>query len=222
VANPNPVLPPIRSFDRTCDACGCRFASKTRGRPARFCSKACRARHYYEQIRSEPVPFTCVWCFGSAVGQRGQILCSTQCRNRRSSHRAEHGHVDRCDIPWKPCDGCGAVGSFFQHRRFCADCRAEHRRAHWRRKNAVRRGAKVKGERFSIEQVGDRDGWRCHLCGKRVDPSIANPDPRAPTIDHLIPVADGGLDELSNVALAHRSCNCARGARGMAQLRLAV
>jgi hypothetical protein len=24
------------------------------------------------------------------------------------------------------------------------------------------------------------------------------------------------------VALAHRSCNCARGARGMAQLRLAV
>jgi 5-methylcytosine-specific restriction endonuclease McrA len=43
-----------------------------------------------------------------------------------------------------------------------------------------------------------------------------------PTIDHLIPVSKGGADVPENVALAHRSCNCARGNRGAVQLRLAA
>ena len=73
-----------------------------------------------------------------------------------------------------------------------------------------------------MRDVGDRDGWKCHLCGKRVNPLIKNPDPKGPTIDHLIPIAAGGLDSFDNVALAHWSCNSARGARGLAQLRLAV
>lgn len=41
-----------------------------------------------------------------------------------------------------------------------------------------------------------------------------------PTIDHLVPIADGGLDELANVRLAHRQCNCARGRGGDIQLLL--
>jgi 5-methylcytosine-specific restriction endonuclease McrA len=40
------------------------------------------------------------------------------------------------------------------------------------------------------------------------------------TIDHLVPVSAGGKDSLSNVRLAHRSCNCARGVGGSVQLML--
>lgn len=48
----------------------------------------------------------------------------------------------------------------------------------------------------------------CGICGKPVDKSLKNPDPMAPTIDHIIPIARGGHpSDLSNLQLAHRCCN---------------
>lgn len=215
-----------RLYPRNCAFCGVWFSpwneSPKQGRTRRFCSNECRHADYAQRTAAPKVPFECEWCLRSAVGQRGQRICSAQCRNRRGAHLAEHSAPDRCDVPWKPCEGCGEMGSFFHHRRFCGNCRAERRQAHWRRKNAVRRGAKVKGAKFTLRQVAERDGWKCHLCGRQVNPKLTDPDPRSATIDHLVPVSAGGLDELPNVALAHRSCNCARGAKGLAQLRLAV
>jgi len=87
-----------------------------------------------------------------------------------------------------------------------------------RRKNAKRRGAGSGGYRLS--DVGDRDGWRCHLCGKKVNPTLSGMHEMGPTVDHLVPVSAGGLDELVNVALAHRRCNTTRRDVGPAQLRL--
>ena len=64
--------------------------------------------------------------------------------------------------------------------------------------------------------IGRRDGMRCHLCGRR----IALKDF---TLDHLIPIVDGGPHTPSNVAAAHRSCNSRRGAgRIPAQLLLEI
>ena len=40
------------------------------------------------------------------------------------------------------------------------------------------------------------------------------------TVDHLVPIAAGGLHTWDNVALAHRRCNLKRGAAGIVQLRL--
>jgi 5-methylcytosine-specific restriction endonuclease McrA len=34
-----------------------------------------------------------------------------------------------------------------------------------------------------------------------------------PTIDHVVPLALGGTNELSNLALAHGPCNSGKGAR---------
>jgi len=39
------------------------------------------------------------------------------------------------------------------------------------------------------------------------------PHPLAPTIDHLIPLADGGSDSPANVATAHFLCNSTKGER---------
>jgi len=65
-----------------------------------------------------------------------------------------------------------------------------------------------------------RDGWRCHLCGKLTDRTKRHPHPNAPTIDHLIPRIDGGLDALENVATAHSWCNSYRRQFGTVQLLL--
>jgi 5-methylcytosine-specific restriction endonuclease McrA len=45
----------------------------------------------------------------------------------------------------------------------------------------------------------------CALCGGGYDPD----DPYE--ADHIVPVADGGSDELSNLRGVHRSCNRRRG-----------
>lgn len=62
--------------------------------------------------------------------------------------------------------------------------------------------------------VYERDGWRCHLCGKPVERSAAVPHPKAPTIDHLIPLAAGGTHEPLNCRTAHFLCNSLKGDRG--------
>ena len=47
----------------------------------------------------------------------------------------------------------------------------------------------------------------CGICGQPVDRSLKFPDPMSPTVDHIIPCARGGSDDLDNLQLAHRRCN---------------
>jgi 5-methylcytosine-specific restriction endonuclease McrA len=47
----------------------------------------------------------------------------------------------------------------------------------------------------------------CHICGEPIDYKAHHLDPRAFTIDHLIPLHYGGLDEPANLGAAHRACN---------------
>jgi len=46
------------------------------------------------------------------------------------------------------------------------------------------------------------------------------PHPKAPTVDHIVPVSEGGDDTRANVQLAHFVCNSVKGARGSQQLAL--
>lgn len=68
-------------------------------------------------------------------------------------------------------------------------------------------------DRIVTQQIGDRDGWRCHLCAKPVNPKLKHPHPMSATIDHLIPLARGGTHRLNNVKLAHSVCNKRKGTR---------
>lgn len=85
------------------------------------------------------------------------------------------------------------------------------------RVDAALRRARLRGlptEKIDVEDIATRDGWRCHICGKRV--ARVNM-----SLDHLIPVSKGGPHLKVNVALAHLLCNKRRGTgRIPAQLRL--
>lgn len=52
-------------------------------------------------------------------------------------------------------------------------------------------------------------GRVCHLCGM----------PGADTLDHIVPRSRGGLDDLDNLAPAHKSCNSSRGAMSLKDWR---
>jgi len=60
----------------------------------------------------------------------------------------------------------------------------------------------------------------CGICGQPVDKTRKNPDPLAPTIDHIIPVSKGGHpSELANLQLAHRWCNRQKSNKLFLQMR---
>jgi len=47
----------------------------------------------------------------------------------------------------------------------------------------------------------------CALCGKGIDYSLVFPHPHCYVVDHIIPLAAGGVDSLDNKQPAHRICN---------------
>lgn len=46
------------------------------------------------------------------------------------------------------------------------------------------------------------------------------PHPKAPTIDHILPISKGGQDVHANIQLAHFECNWRKGDGGSQQLML--
>lgn len=75
------------------------------------------------------------------------------------------------------------------------------------------RAAARKGPR-RWQQVAQRQGGKCWLCGTRT-----NPDDRRrldvgseqlgatyPTVDYVVPIDKGGTYEMDNLRIAHRSC----------------
>lgn len=134
-------------------------------------------------------------------------------RGRRDLLRSPRTWVGGC------CRRCGesfVCVSYEKSRAlpgYCSErCRdAIHRRTDARRRRAAKRGAEA--DRIEIEVVAKRDGWKCHICKRRVGR-------KSWSIDHLVPLSDGGAHSYLNVALAHHLCNSKRRDVGAAQLLL--
>lgn len=94
----------------------------------------------------------------------------------------------------------------------CAKARGKARR------RAAKKNAYVAD--VSPSQIYERDQWTCQLCNKEINRSVAVPHPQAVTLDHIIPLADGGTHEPVNCQTAHFICNSRKGDRGVDQLRL--
>ena len=63
-----------------------------------------------------------------------------------------------------------------------------------------------------------RSGAACHICGQPIDYTLPSTDPMSFVVDHVIPLAKGGADEMSNKAAAHKQCNAAKAARMVAPI----
>jgi 5-methylcytosine-specific restriction endonuclease McrA len=80
------------------------------------------------------------------------------------------------------------------------------------RRRARKRTATV--EKFSSQEIFVRDRYRCHICKKRCRRNVVVPHPLAPTMDHLVPLAEGGEHTRANTATACFLCNSVKGERG--------
>lgn len=168
--------------------------------------------------------FTCVICGceferdRSKAGQPPQV-CGEACHKKRADRRVREWQKNNRERTLQLRRETNA--RYYAKNREAQIARSvQYGRDHpeWKAaRDAARRALRLgspNAERFSLDEIYERDGRRCHLCSKSVKRSEA-------TMDHLIPLSLGGPHTRANVALAHRSCNSSKGNRvANEQLRL--
>jgi hypothetical protein len=63
----------------------------------------------------------------------------------------------------------------------------------------------------TLDEVGERDAWRCWLCDEPVDPDASVNSDRGPSVDSG-PAPKGKKAAAGRERLAHRACNTRKGA----------
>ena len=166
-----------------------------------------------------------------------QYKTCNYCRDINHRWRAAHreGHCPTCHKPWssdkfRTCDTCREY-----RRKWCKRsrviiraARSRYRKKHpedklkiakrgrrYRQANPEKlkihkhnRRARVKGNggTYTIKErnaLFDKQNGICPYCGKPLYAKLNDPV----SIDHKIPIVRGGTNDISNIALAHTSCN---------------
>lgn len=154
--------------------------------------------------------------------RKDQTLCSRRCENRWNNRRMRE--VRRKRLRERVCLECEArfaVGFGKRNRKFCSiTCSRRYRS----RINASVRRARKKGvpaEIVDLTEVLERDRWKCCLCGRRTPRRLrGSKDPRAPEVDHIVPLAIGGSHTKLNMQCLCCECNGKKKIRTRGQLRL--
>lgn len=173
-------------------------------------------RRACEECEPPPAPKpafrNCGWCGASTIRPR---FCGKRCSD--IAYRLRR-HGDQRSISYERCRQCGDMFVQSGYKQWCSSMCAK--RARRSRDKHARRTVTQMGEQFTLREIADRDGWRCHICRRAViDRPYAARD-ADPTIDHLVPVSDGGEHTKANVRLAHNRCNWDRSTGGSVQLLL--
>lgn len=190
------------------------FSPSYRGKPGTWCRR-CFA-DYNAGRRTAAVaehqPLTCTQCGKRYVPQQLRTnakFCSATCKTKAKN--AAWAVANEAKKPTlRICKGCGDVipQSMRSDAKYCTD------RCNYRANSAARyartRGADAE-ERFTLDEIYRRDEAVCHLCREHC--------PRAQaSMDHLIPVSQGGPHTRANVKLAHHGCNSRKKDRLLSEL----
>ena len=79
-------------------------------------------------------------------------------------------------------------------------------------RNARARGA-VEREAVDKKVLAERYGRKCHICGGQIPENVDRFHPLYFTMDHVVPLAEGGAHTYENVKPAHASCNKQKSAK---------
>jgi hypothetical protein len=192
----------------TCRHCGVQFNGR-RGNVAQpdYCPDHRAAwKRAPDRVVTERECRQCAHCKGWTIKP---TFCSERCYYRA------RGVTPPGELKHTLCSGgCGATTQRRKQGTWaCERCRTAARRTQKRMQKSKRRAARrgAVSERFDPHYIYKRDGWTCHLCGKRVLKDKVVPHPKAPTIDHVVPLSMGGAHTKQNVRCAHFICNSLKG-----------
>lgn len=206
---------------KTCARCGeakpeSDWYPSTWIKSGQWCKQCYRQWHrdrYLTEVTDDS-PRTCKCCGESYMPKqrRPSDFCSRSCKDafRRSAAAAKRRASKPVD---RFCLHCG-VTMPQRKRADAVFCSAECNMAAHRLNRTLRRreGSGMTG--WIRAEVFKRDQWRCGICRQKVNPELRYPDPMAPSLDHVVPIAEGGSHEAANLRLTHLRCNVVRRDRG--------
>jgi 5-methylcytosine-specific restriction endonuclease McrA len=179
----------MATFTKVCFYCGHPFEASYA--LANICSPDCRRKSC---VLNGVTPTPKLLWASSPIGQRSATV------------------IDKDPSPVCPplaCARCrSAIGDATGSRKYCS--RACRRAIQRKKRKAKIRSVYV--EPVSMAILRRRDDDTCRICGTPVDFNARAPHPLAATIDHVVPLANGGEHSYGNTQLAHLRCNHAKGA----------
>jgi predicted nucleic acid-binding Zn ribbon protein len=205
---------------KICSVDGC-------GRPLLVVVRGLCKLHYSRVQRTGSPHRSCLQCGAPISGRKHKRYCSERCvtaggkiaqaewRRSHAEYRLEQKRLAR-KRPEVQAQRAAYHREYrkrpevIEARRLAGRIRKHHYRALTRCATA---------EKFDPFEIFERDKWVCRLCGQpTVKSKRGTLDPRAPELDHIIPLSVGGLHVRTNVQCACHACNMKKRNRPLGQL----
>jgi hypothetical protein len=191
-----------------------------------WCKSCAAASARGVKAKASHPPIACSECGESFIPLQlkpntAVVFCSSRCKDK---HRRTVRLAAKAAEAPRHCVHCGSVlpASMRRDAKFCSsNCNSAAHQV--TRKMAKRANDKRSpgGELVSRAYIAERDGYRCGLCGGKVNMGLKHPNPRCASIDHIVPLSLNGGNDRSNLQLAHLGCNLVKRATAMGeQMRL--
>lgn len=124
------------------------------------------------------------------------------------------------------CQMCGKTFITMNPNQVCCSTECSKRRANNRKDKRIKKEKKI-DHGINAKTLYRKDNGICWICGgkcnlndyKEVNGTIICGEDY-PSVDHVVPVCEGGTDSWDNVKLAHRHCNTLRYAHRLTPLGL--
>lgn len=205
---------------RQCSRCSEPFPCK-KAKTTKYCSRKCS--DVAQVVRESRNCTTCGSVFerqpsdfrGGAIGD----FCSNDCRLAGwVAWRTKYATDEDREAGVREYQRSWGAANRDKRRAAVARYRARNPDLVRERDREARARARSKGsvriETVHRDVLWERDGGRCHLCGKPCDPNDWH-------ADHIIPRSQGGVTSYANMAVSHPFCNMSKGARAVGdQLRI--
>lgn len=209
----------------------CKHCGSIHQRRSEFCSKRC-ANHKWDRAKVLTGKNR-LRMQRRAAANIGLTVEEYLARKEQRRLAVVQARAEREARTWRDCKcvECGAPFSTRISNQVCCsseECRRRHNsktsaawtlrkyhsdpefRDRWLARTHARRADKLGlgSLRVTLSYLLERDGWQCGICQTRIRTY------RDASLDHIVPLADGGEHVLANVQAAHRRCNYSKGARG--------
>lgn len=162
----------------------------------------------------------CPYCFETDMAEKKQREQEQKAKRKAELEQRRNEARDqkvKARAEWlaERLHACPVCGMLTANQKYCSTICLHKANNH---RKEIRRRAKLSNavvdSDIEIHELFRRDKGVCHICGGVCDWNDKEKRPTGivcgdlyPSVDHVIPLAKGGLHEWSNVRLAHRICN---------------